>query len=30
MITIGNSFVGQNHFFVEKYEKNCENWNYFS
>ena len=21
MITIGNSFVGKNHFFVEKYEK---------
>ena len=31
MITIGYSFVGKNHFFVEKYDKkNDENWNYFS
>ena len=31
MITIGYSFVGNNHFFVVKYnKKNGENWNYFS
>ena len=31
MIAIGYSFVGKNHFFVEKYDKkNGENWNYFS
>ena len=30
IITIGYSFVGKNHFFVEKYDKNGKNWNYFS
>ena len=30
MISIGYSFMGKNHFFVEKYNKSDENWNHFS